>query len=63
MKSKNEIIKDLKFCQELMDRLVKFTEEKYDCSCCGWQCGHTTIKTDIARLRRELSAVREKLNQ
>lgn len=30
MKSRNEVVKDLKFCQDLMDRLVKFAEEKYD---------------------------------
>lgn len=63
MKSKNELIKDLKFCQDLMDRLVKFAEEKYDCCDGVWQCNHTVIKKDIVRLRRELSMVREKLDQ
>lgn len=63
MKSKNELIKDLKFCQDLMDRLVKFAEEKYDCCCIGWQYNHTVIKKDIVRLRRELNTVREKLDQ
>lgn len=64
MKSKNELIKDLKFCQDLMDRLVKFTEEEYECSCnFSWQHNHTVLQKDIVRLRRELNAVRENLEQ
>lgn len=55
-------MKDLKFCQDLMDRLVKFAEEKYDYSS-GWQCNHTVIKKDIMRLRRELNEVRKKLEE
>ena len=62
MKSKNELIKDLKFCQDLMDRLVKFAEEEYDCSH-PWQCKHTVIKKDIVRLRRELNTVSKKLDE
>ena len=58
---KERIMKDLKFCQDLMDRLVKFAEEKYDCS--RWQCNHTVIKKDIVRLRRELNEVRKKLEE
>ena len=61
MKSKNELIKDLKFCQDLMDRLVKFAEKRY---CCynEYQVNHTVIQKDIVRLRRELNAVRRKLD-
>ena len=60
---KRRIMKDLKFCQDLMDRLVKFAEEKYDCSGDVWQCNHTVIKKDIVRLRRELNEVRKKLEE
>lgn len=59
---KEEIMKDLKFCQDLMDRLVESAEEKYDCSSV-WQCNHTVIKKDIIRLRRELNEVRKKLEK
>ena len=59
---KTETIKGLKFCQDLMDRLVKFAEEKYDCSC-AWQCNHTALKNDIVRFRRELNEVRKKLEE
>lgn len=59
---KEEIMKDLKFCQDLMDRLVKFAEEEYDCSGV-WQCNHTVIEKDIVRLRRELNEVRKKLEE
>ena len=62
MKSKNELIKDLKFCQDLMDRLVKFAEEEYECNGV-WQFNHTVIKKDIMRLRRELNEVRKKLDK
>lgn len=63
MKSKNKLIKDLKFCEDLMNRLVKFAEEKYDCSCSGWQYNHTVLKNDIIRLRRELNEVRKNLEE
>ena len=59
---KEEIMNDLKFCQELMDRLVKFAEEEYDCSNV-WQYNHTVIQNDIIRLRRELNEVRKKLEE
>ena len=55
-------MKDLKFCQELMDRLVKFAEEEYNCSNV-WQCNHTVIQNDIIRHRRQLNEVRKKLEE
>ena len=58
MKSRNEVVKDLKFCQELMNRLVKFTDENY-IGCADNK--HTVIQNDIIRLRRELNEVRKKL--
>lgn len=63
MMNKTEVMKELKFCQDLMDRLVKFTEEKYDCSCWGWQHNHTVLQNDIIKLRRELNEVRKKLEE
>ena len=50
---------DLRFCQELMNRLVNDSEllrEEY-----GSIIGHTIIENDIVRLRRELNKARKKL--
>lgn len=57
--SKEEITKDLKFCKELMDRLVKYTENNY--SNLGYNGNGSVIKDDIKRLRRELNNVSHKL--
>lgn len=55
--SKEEITKDLKFCKELMDRLVKYTENNYN----NLGYNGSVIKDDIKRLRRELNNVSHKL--
>ena len=56
---KSEILKDLKFCQELMNRLVKSAEKMGNTK---YLCGHTKVQSDIIRLRRELNEVREKMD-
>ncbi len=57
---KKQIVKDIKFCQELMDRLVetakKYEEETF------WLDKHTVLQADIIRLRRELNEVRKKID-
>lgn len=58
---KEEMMKDLKFCQELMNRLVEFADE---CHVGDWHIEkHTVIQNDIIRLRRELSKVRKKIEE
>ena len=54
---KREIIKDLKFCKELMDRLLVYASKPHDN---GWQNGSSVIRADIRRLRRELNDVSHK---
>ena len=61
MKSKKEIMTDLKFCKELMDRLVEYTDKSYNDNF-SWGSNHTVIQSDIIRLRRELMAVSRKLD-
>lgn len=56
MKTKKEIMTDLKFCKELMDRLVRYTEDNFSDER-SWQSNHTVIQNDITRLRRELMSV------
>lgn len=61
MTSKKELISDIKFCKQLMDRLVEFTEKSYKDDR-SWGSNHTTIQNDIIRLRRELMSVSHKLD-
>lgn len=60
MTKKTEIIKDLKFCQTLMNRLVDYANKNYEDN--RWSSKHTVIQTDIIRLRRELNEIRQKLD-
>ena len=61
---KTEIMEDLKFCQELMGRLVEFADKHYINKKSMWECNnHTVIQNDIIRLRRELNEIRKKLKQ
>ena len=57
---KNELLKELKFCQSLMDRIVEYTEANYTDK--YFDRKHTVIQADIIRLRRELNEVRAKLD-
>lgn len=63
MTNKTEVMKDLKFCQELMDRLVEFADKHYINKESLWECNHTVLQNDIIRLRRELNEVRRKLDK
>ena len=60
MISKNNLIKDLKFCKELMDRIIKYADDKYIESH-SWRSNHTVIQNDIKKLRRELNEINKKL--
>lgn len=61
MTSKKEILTDLKFCKELMDRLITYAEKNYSDDY-SYGSNHTVIQNDIIRLRRELNEVRQKLD-
>ncbi len=56
---KKEIVADIRFCKELMDRLVTAAENM---GVHYWDAKHTVIQNDIIRLRRELNEVRRKLD-
>lgn len=58
---KTELMEDLEFCQELMNRLVKFADIYYTDSICDNK--YTVIQRVIIRLRRELNEIRNKLEQ
>ena len=55
---KKEIMADLKFCRELMNRLYTYADKHYSS---GYVGNGTVVKNDIIRLRRELSEVSHKL--
>lgn len=60
MKSKREILSDLRFCKALMDRLVEYADKNY-CDTNSWS-NYSVIQNDIKRLRRELMLVSHKLD-
>ena len=58
--TKKEVIADLKYCKESLDRIVKYTERNYKDS--PFDNYHTVIQADIIKLRRDLNEVNCKLD-
>ena len=58
--TKEEVIADLKYCKESLDRIVKYAERNYKDSLLDNY--HTVIQADIIKLRRDLNEVNHKLN-
>lgn len=58
--TKKEIIKDLQYCKESLDRIIKHTENYYNAE---YYCNdhHTVVQSDIVKLRRELNEINKKL--
>lgn len=54
---------DLKFCKQLMDRLVNYVDNKIKEIEDGteYKVPYTVVQNDIIRLRRELNEVRKEL--
>ena len=52
MKSQKEVVKDLEFCKELLNRLLVTAKRE------GCYYHPSVVKNDIKRLRRELNDVR-----
>ena len=57
---KKDVVKDIQFCKDLMDRLLK-DAKKYE-KASPFYDKHTLLQADIIRLRRELNEVRKKLD-
>ena len=57
---KKDVVKDIRFCKDLMDRLLK-DAKKYE-EARLYDDKHTVLQADIIRLRRELNEVRKKLD-
>lgn len=59
--TKAELIKELRFCKELLQRIEDYSVAHYSDNHLYNQ--HTVIQADIIRLRRELNEIRIKLSQ
>ncbi len=59
--TKSELIKELRFCKELLQRLEEYAIAHYSDSYVD--NNHTVIQNDIIRLRRELNEIRIKLGR
>ena len=57
---RKEIIKDLQYCRESLDRIIKYADKQYEGEC-YYNNHHTVIQADIVKLRRELNEVNKKL--
>jgi hypothetical protein len=57
---KKDVVRDIQFCKDLMDRLLKDAKKYGEAS--SYDDKHTVLQADIIRLRRELNEVRKKLD-
>lgn len=54
---KKEILSDLKYCKESLERIIKYANREYEER---WGNHHTVIQNDIIKLRRELNEINHK---
>lgn len=59
MLKKNELMNELLFCMELMNKLIEYANREYSESI--YYSNKTVILNDIVRLRRELMTISHKL--
>lgn len=60
--SKKEIMKDLAYCRESLDRIIEFAERELNETSVFFYGKRTVIQSDIIKLRRELNDIRRKLD-
>lgn len=60
--SKKEIIKDLTYCKESLDRIIEFAKRELNETTYMLYGKRTVIQSDIIKLRRELNEIRRKLD-
>lgn len=60
--NKKEIIKDLTYCRESLDRIIEFAKRELNETTYMLYGRRTVIQSDIIKLRRELNEVRRKLD-
>lgn len=57
--TRKEIMADLQYCKESLDRIIKYADKNYMCD--DLYSHHTVIQADIIKLRRELNEINHKL--
>lgn len=58
--TKKEIMADLRYCKDSLDRIIRYTDKNYEGDCYT-SCHYTVIKADIIKLRRELNEINHKM--
>lgn len=61
MTSKEQLLKDLNYCKDSLERLIEYAEKQKDEY--HSVSKRTAIENDIIKLRRELNEIRVSLNQ
>ena len=56
--TKKEIMADLKYCKESLDRIIRYAEKSYEDN--SSYSHYTVIQADIIKLRRELNEINHK---
>ncbi len=56
--TKKEIMADLKYCKESLDRIIRYADKK--CEDGYYFTHYTVIQADIIKLRRELNEINHK---
>ena len=56
--TKKEIMADLKYCKESLDRIIRYAEKSYADN--QYYNHYTVIQADIIKLRRELNEINHK---
>lgn len=60
--SKKEIMQDLAYCRESLDRIIEFAKRELNETSVFFYGKRTVIQSDIIKLRRELNEIRRKLD-
>lgn len=60
--SKKEIMKDLTYCRESLDRIIELAKRELSETSVFFYGKRTVIQSDIIKLRRELNEIRRKLD-
>lgn len=58
--SKKEIMADLRYCKDSLDRIIKYADKNYEGEHCIYS-HHMVIQADIIKLRRELNEINKKM--
>ena len=56
--TKKEIMADLKYCKESLDRIIRYADKNYEDN--SYFTHYTVIQADIIKLRRELNEINHK---